>query len=83
MTTRKVHLCQSIKGPLMNWTKRDWKAARMWITKPDGSKYLTGDDLKAAFLEELSKGHEVVPIGDCDNFDYEHGCMGHLIGDKP
>lgn len=23
------------------------------------------------------EGKRVVPVCDCDNFDYEHGCLGH------
>ncbi len=73
---RTVHVCQSVTGPLMHWTKRDWQNATKWITKPDGSSF-TADELKAAFIEELAKGHKVIPMCECDNFDYETGCRGH------
>jgi len=81
--TRRVHLCQSITGPLRNWKPKDWKNALRWINKGDGSKYASADELKGAFLAELAKGHEVVPIGDCDNFDYKKGCQGHDIETTP
>lgn len=73
---KTIHMCQSITGPLMNWGKREWKQATGYITRSDGSKF-TPDELKAAFIEELSQGHEVIPIGECDNFDYKKGCLGH------
>ena len=72
----KTHLCQSITGPLMAWTKKDWKAATRWIKRKDGTAY-TADELKGEFIKELAQGHEVIPIGECDNFDYKKGCMGH------
>lgn len=75
-TFTNYHLCQSITGPLMNWNKSDWKKATKYITRNDGSHY-TPDELKRAFLDELAKGHEVVPICECDNFDWKLGCQGH------
>lgn len=72
----RYHLCHSVRGPLRNWTKRDWKKATGYITKDDGQKF-TPDELKSLFLDELSKGHEVIPTCECDNFDYKTGCMGH------
>ncbi len=71
-----MHLSQSIRGPLTNWTPLDWKNATKWIHKEDGSNY-EPFELKQAFLDELAKGHEVVPIGKCDNFDFKEGCKGH------
>jgi hypothetical protein len=78
---RVIHICQSVTGPLRNWTKREWKAATKWMLKPDGSQF-TPDGLKDAFLRELAQGHEVIPIGECDNFDYKTGCRGHHIPDE-
>lgn len=76
--TTRVHLCQSIRGPLTNWKARDWRNATKWITKNDGSSY-TPEELKQAFMDELAKGHEVIPLGECDNFDFKTGCKGHKI----
>lgn len=71
------HSCQSVRGPLTSWGKREWKNATKWITKKDGSKY-EPFELKQAFLDELAQGHEVIPIGPaCDNFDWKDGCQGH------
>lgn len=73
---RQFHMCQSIRGPLTNWKWAEWNNATKWIKRDDGSCY-TADELKQAFLDELSEGHEVVPIGKCDNFDFQRGCLGH------
>lgn len=70
------HLCQSVRGALTNWTNRDWTKATKWITKNDNTSF-TAFELKQAFLDELAKGHEVIPICECDNFDWKTGCKGH------
>lgn len=70
------HLSQSIRGALHNWKGKDWAKATKWIRKNDGSSFMPME-LKDAFFDELAKGHEVLPLGDCDNFDYKHGCKGH------
>lgn len=75
--TTTFHLCQSITGPLANWGKREFKQATEWIRKSDGSKY-TADEVRAAFVDELTQGHEVIPIGEpCEGFSYKTGCPGH------
>lgn len=28
-------------------------------------------------MDKLAAGHEVIPVGDCDNFDFKEGCQGH------
>ena len=38
---------------------------------------MTVEETKAVLLDELEQGHTVIPYGDCDNFDYKTGCMGH------
>ncbi len=70
------HLSQSVDGPLMNWTMRDWKKATKYITRPDGSRF-SPVELKQAFLDELAQGHRVIPLAPCDNFDFVKGCLGH------
>lgn len=74
----RVHMSQSITGPLMNWKKSDWKRATTYIKRNDGSTY-SPNELKLAFMDELAKGREVIPIGECEGFDYKTGCPGHPI----
>ena len=70
------HMCQSIRGALdMNpldfyWT---WKGV---VTNDDGH-VLSAKEVREYFYDELSKGHEVIPFEECDNFDFKKGCKGH------
>lgn len=76
---RTLHVCQSITGPLMRNTKRDWQKMMKYMKKGDGTPFRDADEIKAAFIDEALQGHEVIPIGDCDNFDYKKGCLGHVV----
>jgi len=63
---------------LLNQPKRqfwnDWKNV---FTSDDG-KPLTYEQVREGLFDELAKGHEYIPLGDCDNFDYVNGgCKGH------
>lgn len=73
--SRTIHMCLSVRGAL-NWDKRRLKNATKWITKEDGSHY-TPDELRSALMDELAQGHEVIPMGECDDFDFKTGCRGH------
>lgn len=33
--------------------------------------------LHAACLKGQWEGHKVIPMGECDNFSYDEGCLGH------
>ena len=68
-------MCQSVKGAIRNWKKREWKIASETMTF-DGKKK-TPEGVKDAFLDMLSEGILYIPIGDCDNFDPKKGCLGH------
>lgn len=57
----------------MNWPLRQFEG----LFKKDDGTLMTAREARAALLDELSKGHEVIPIGECDNFDYKTGCRGH------
>ncbi len=73
------HVCQSIAGPLANWGHGQWLDATSYMTRADGSRYSV-DELRAAFVEELRQGHEVIPIGEpCEGFSYKTGCPGHPV----
>jgi hypothetical protein len=76
MNWTTYHVAQSVRGALTNWTAKDWRKNAKWITHNDGTPH-TAASLKQAFLDELAKGHEVIPCGECDNFDFKTGCRGH------
>lgn len=66
-------MCLSVKGALSNWKLKDF---RKMFRHEDGSFY-TPQEAKEALIEELALGHDVIPMGNCDNFDYKKGCLGH------
>ena len=70
--TRKFHLCISVRGAL-RWPKKQLKGI---LTTEDG-RSMTADEVFDTLCDELSQGHEKMPVGECDNFDYKKGCMGH------
>lgn len=75
MMTR-YHMNQSVTGPLMNWSAKQWREATQWITRADGSRF-TADELKREFLGLHAKGVKCIAIGNCDNFCDQEGCRGH------
>ena len=70
---KMFHLCVDVRGALMNWKARDFEG----VFQTDDGKPMSAIEAKAALLDELSKGHERIPCGNCDNFDWKTGCMGH------
>ncbi|MFP3564748.1 hypothetical protein [Paraburkholderia sp. SIMBA_030] len=76
--SRQFHMCLDVRGALTNWKKKDF---RHMFKHADG-RTMTPDEAKAQLLEELSKGHNFIPYGKCDNFDHkEQGCMGHPVNE--
>lgn len=48
-----------------------------------GGKTLnTYDEVKSFLLDCKAKGWQVLPCGECDNFDYQTGCKGHHSDDE-
>jgi hypothetical protein len=74
----RYHMGLCVRGALKNWTKRDYRNAMKWMTQ-DGSRFLSPEGVKEALLDELSQGHEFIPYGECDNWDWKSGCLGHAI----
>ena len=44
----------------------------------NGKVLMTVPQIKHFFECQLELGHEVIPCGDCDNFDWKTGCKGHM-----
>lgn len=53
------------------------KRADMFIV--DGKPLNTAKQVRKMLQDELALGHEVIPMGDCDNFDWKTGCKGHVL----
>jgi len=74
--SKTIHLVISVRG-MLNWPIREAKRNLKWITKEDGTRYTSVDELRNALMDELAKGHEVLKTGECDNHDWKKGCLGH------
>ena len=73
MSRRIIHCCLNISGAMRN--AKDFKG-RITV---DGKTLVTVQEIKAFFQEQLDMGRRVLPMGDCDNFDYQTGCKGHEV----
>lgn len=73
MARRMIHCCLDIKGGMMN--------ARMLkgVITVDGHTLTTVKEIRSFLQEQLDMGRKVLPMGDCDNFDYQTGCRGHVV----
>jgi hypothetical protein len=69
----RVHMCLCISGALKNMSDRQLRGL---FTRDDGTAP-TAREARDYLRLEQAKGREVLPIGDCDNFDYKTGCRGH------
>jgi hypothetical protein len=79
--SKTIHLVVSVRG-MLNWSNAESKRNLKWITKKDGSRYGSVDELRNALMDELAQGHEVLPTGECDNHDWKTGCQGHETVDQ-
>ena len=74
--SKTIHMCVSVRG-MLNWPTSELRRGMKWITDGEGKPYATIHDLRNALMDELAKGHEVLPTGECEGFDYKTGCPGH------
>lgn len=72
---KRIHMRIDIRGAIMNWEDSEWQNC----VKDENGKTLTPQEVKRGFLEELAKGNDYLPLGDCDNFDPKQGCLGHPL----
>jgi hypothetical protein len=47
------------------------------VCRTKEGKLLSPKAVKAEFERYIAEGKSVIPMGDCDNFDFETGCKGH------
>lgn len=66
------HLSYNIEFVL----ERSDKDLNGWLIDHNG-KELSGKKVRSFFEKCLAEGKRVYPMGDCDNFDYQKGCLGH------
>ena len=70
----KMHMCINIEGAIAN--AKDLKGC---ITTDDGKVLNTIKEIEDFFRGQQAMGRKVLPLCDCDNFDYQTGCKGHII----
>lgn len=67
----KRHMCLSIEGGIQH--AKDLKGC----IEVDGKTLNTVKEVRDFLRGQLALGRRVLPMGDCDNFDYQKGCLGH------
>lgn len=72
---KRIHMCLDIEGGIKNA-----KDLAGHITV-DGRTLKTVKEVREFLGYQLAMGRRVLPMGECDNFDYQTGCRGHVIGD--
>lgn len=71
-----IHMGISVRGAL-KWSKAELRKALLWMKKDGGKPFASVAELRQALEAELAQGHEVIPYGNCDNWDFKDGCQGH------
>lgn len=69
----KKHMCLNVSGALSQTPKND----ELSFADNDDGTAMTNNQLRIYLMKAQSEGKRVLPIGDCDNFDYQTGCKGH------
>lgn len=66
-------MCLGIQGGIDN--------AKMLkgVITVDGKKLNTVKEVRYFLKGQLALGRRVFPLCDCDNFDYQKGCLGHEV----
>ena len=67
---KSYHMCLDIRGIIRNKSFKGFT--------DDNGKPMSKDAVLSALMDELAKGRRVIPLGKCDNFDYQTGCNGHV-----
>lgn len=70
--SKTFHISLSVRGALRA-PRHHFKNA---FQRKDGT-FLSYEEVREELMDHLSQGHEVIPGGDCDNFDWKSGGLGH------
>lgn len=86
---RRFHMCVSVRGAIRNL--RNQRGAESGFYRPDDSE-LTCAEAFDVLMDELAKGHEVIPMNakcnnpcennpNCKGFDFSAGggCPGYVV----
>jgi hypothetical protein len=74
-----IHGALNVRGFLKN---ARFPRGYRGVFRHDDGRLMTPDEARNHLLDELARGHELIPVGACDDFDYSAGggCRGH---DRP
>lgn len=75
MARKLIHCCLDISGGI-----RNAKMLKGCITV-DGHALNTVKEIRNFLQGQLDMGRRVLPMGECDDFDYQTGCRGHYVED--
>lgn len=75
--SRRIHMCVCVAGALRNGKTRSLKG---YFQHEDGSDCTHREVVDFLKLKQL-EGWEVLPMGNCDNFDKITGCRGYEMVD--
>ncbi len=73
--TKSMHMGICVKGYL----KKPLSEMKNVFFNNNTGEFLSTQEARDYLLDELSKGHLVIPIGQCPDWDYVHGCPGHVV----
>ena len=72
--SKTIHFCADIRGMLNNHTR---KGSLNGVFTDETGRKIPHDEARDYLYDCLAKGWRVIPMGECDNFDYQTGCKGH------
>lgn len=73
--TTSFHLHLDIQN-ILDLSRKEFDSSYENVFEDNGQP-LSQDYVRNMLERELSLGHKKFPLGGCDNFDYEKGCLGH------
>ena len=73
---KRYHVCVGIDGGIRN--AKDL----VGVIKVDGHPLMRVDEIRRYLNYQKDLGRKVLPCGDCDNFDYQMGCRGHIVDEE-
>lgn len=72
-TKRLVHCHLDIRGGMRN------AGMLKGCITVDGRRLDTVQEIRSFLQGQLDLGRRVLPMGDCEGFDYQTGCPGHDV----
>ena len=75
---KSIHMGVSVRGAIGRLSR---SRAKMAPGMSGNGRPLTRVEAIDALMNHLAAGQELLPLGDCDLWDYKTGCPGHVIED--